>query len=58
MIFAPGREITVAAEVLGTSIPMIGNKQYDYPVVSSKELKLWERERRSWDKPHGSIRSR
>ena len=51
MIYAPGRDITVAGEVLGLSIPMLGDKQYDYPVLLSKELKLWERERQSWDKP-------
>jgi outer membrane lipoprotein len=50
LAYAPGINITVAGEVLGTSIPMIGNKQYDYPVVSSKELKRWEPEPRSGDK--------
>jgi outer membrane lipoprotein len=50
MAYAPGVEITLAGEVLGTSSPMLGNKQYDYPVVLAKELKLWEREPRSADK--------
>jgi outer membrane lipoprotein len=51
MVYSPDRDITVAGEVLGISSPMLGDKQYDYPVVLSKELKLWERERQSWDKP-------
>lgn len=50
LAFAPGIDITVAGEVLGTSSPMIGTKQYDYPVVLSKELKRWEPESRSSDK--------
>lgn len=50
LAYAPGIDITVAGEVLGTSIPMISNKQYDYPVVSSKEMKRWEPEPRSGDK--------
>jgi outer membrane lipoprotein len=51
MIFAPGREITVAAEVEGTRSKALGETEYSYPVVAAKELKLWERERQSWDKP-------
>lgn len=50
MAYAPGVDITLAGEVLGTSDPMIGDKQYDYPVVLAKELKLWEREPRPRDK--------
>ncbi len=50
MAYAPGVDITVAGEVLGTSSPMIGSKQYDYPLLLSKELKLWEREKGSGDK--------
>jgi outer membrane lipoprotein len=50
LAYAPGLDITIAGEVLGTRIPMIGDKQYDYPVILAKELKLWEREPRSGDK--------
>jgi starvation-inducible outer membrane lipoprotein len=50
MAYAPGAEITLAGEVLGTSSPMIGDKQYDNPILLVKELKLWEREPRSSDK--------
>jgi outer membrane lipoprotein len=45
MIYGQGVEITIAGEVLGLRSPMIGDRQYDYPVVLVKELKLWERER-------------
>ena len=51
MIYAPGREITVAAEVEGTHSKALGDSAYSYPIVVSKELKLWEGERRSWDRP-------
>jgi outer membrane lipoprotein len=50
MAYAPGVDITVAGEVLGTSSTMIGSKQYDDPVLLAKELKLWERESGSHDK--------
>ncbi|HXY61349.1 MAG TPA: Slp family lipoprotein [Nitrospirota bacterium] len=51
IVFGPGREITVAAEIEGTRSKALGDIEYDYPVVVSKELKLWERERQSWDRP-------
>ncbi len=51
LIFAPDREITVAAEIEGTRSKALGEIEYSYPVVVSKELKLWPRERQSWDRP-------
>jgi outer membrane lipoprotein len=45
LVYAPGREITVAAEVEGTRSKALGDIEYSYPVVLSKELKLWPRER-------------
>ena len=51
MAYSPGRDITSAGDVLGTSSPLLGDKQFAYPVILSKELKLWEQERKSWDKP-------
>ncbi|MCK9418901.1 MAG: Slp family lipoprotein [Nitrospirae bacterium] len=51
MAYAPGVDITIAGEVLETGSPMLGGKQYDYPVLFAKELKLWEQEPRSHDKP-------
>ena len=51
MVYSPGRDVTVAGEVLGISNPMLGDKQYDFPVLLSKEFKLWEQDRQSWNKP-------
>jgi outer membrane lipoprotein len=51
MIFAPGRQLTVAAEVEGTRSQALGEMEYSYPVVVVREYKLWEREYPSWDKP-------
>lgn len=50
MAYAPGVDITIAGEVLGTDSPLIGGKRYDYPVLLAKERKLWEREPGSSDK--------
>ena len=50
MAYAPGVDITIAGEVLETGSPVVGGKQYDYPVLLAKERKLWEREPGSSDK--------
>jgi outer membrane lipoprotein len=42
--YAPGQVITVAAVVEGTKLIALGDSEYDYPVLVSKELKLWPRE--------------
>ena len=58
--YAPGREITVAGEVAGTSLKGTGNMgdaeltEYDYPVLIEKELQLWPNTKNpqlpdSWD---------
>jgi outer membrane lipoprotein len=44
LTYDSGREITVAAEVGGTTLDALGDVEYDYPVLVSKELKLWPRE--------------
>jgi starvation-inducible outer membrane lipoprotein len=55
MAYAPGNDITVAGEVIGTGSPMIGDAQYDHPAILSKELKLWSeprsREKAPWMDP-------
>jgi outer membrane lipoprotein len=51
LVYEPGRDITVAAEVEGTSSNALEDRDYGYVIVISKELKLWERERQTWDKP-------
>ena len=51
MIFTPGREITVAAEVEGTRSKALGEMEFTYPLVLAKELKLWEVDRQTWYTP-------
>jgi outer membrane lipoprotein len=50
LVYGPGRDITVAAVVDGVR-KSIDNVESAYPVVLSKELKLWPRERQSWNRP-------
>ncbi len=45
LVYAPEREITVAAEIEGVRSTMLGDVEYSYPIVLSRELKLWPRER-------------
>jgi len=47
--YAPGREITVAATVEGTKLKALGDSEFDYPVLISKELKLWPKEQKRPD---------
>jgi len=51
MIYGQGVDITVAGEVLGLGSAMISDRQYAYPIVLVKELKLWRRERGTRDAP-------
>jgi outer membrane lipoprotein len=51
MIFTPNRQITVAAEIEGTRSKALGEKEFTYPLVLSKELKLWEQDRPTWGSP-------
>ncbi len=44
-IYATGREITVAGEIDGTYRPAISDPSYKYPLIISRELKLWEKPR-------------
>ncbi len=45
LVYAPEREITVAAEIEGMRSKVLGDIEYSYPVVLSRELKLWPKER-------------
>jgi outer membrane lipoprotein len=40
-VYAPGRSLTVAGQVLGRSIRPIGQIQYSYPVLLAREAHLW-----------------
>jgi len=51
MLAVPGVDITVAGEVLGNGSSVLDNIQYNHSVLLSKELKLWEQERPSWNQP-------
>lgn len=44
-IYAAGREITVAGEVLGGRIRPLGDMQYNYPLIKSLELHIFEPQR-------------
>lgn len=51
LVFAPGKEITVAGEVTGTEERSPGNSAVLYPLINAREIKLWPREKPGWDKP-------
>ena len=41
-LYRKGRRITVAGEILGEKILPLGEMDYRYPVISSKQIYLWE----------------
>ena len=41
-VYSQGREITVAGEVIGKELRPLGEIQYPYPLLKSKELHLFE----------------
>lgn len=55
-IYKPGREISVIGTIAGARVQPVGELQYTYPVVESKQLHLWERRAKYrrpayWDYP-------
>lgn len=44
-IYSAGREITVAGEILGGQQQALGDMQYNYPLIRSMELHLFEPQR-------------
>ena len=40
-VFRRGKKITVAGEIIGEKIKPLGEMDYRYPLVSSKEVYLW-----------------
>jgi len=44
-IYSQGRKITVAGEVKGKKIKPLGEVEYTYPLISSKEIYLWPKEK-------------
>jgi len=51
MVFASGRDITVAGEILEPNTSVLGDQLSDLVVVRSQEHRLWEQERPSWNRP-------
>lgn len=51
MAYSPGREITVAGKVAGTFDPSLIEKGITLPLLMSRELKLWEREKSAKEQP-------
>jgi outer membrane lipoprotein len=41
-VYSRGREVTVAGEVIGKKLRPLGEIQYPYPLIKSKELHLFE----------------
>jgi outer membrane lipoprotein len=41
-VYRKARKITVAAEILGEKIKSLYEKEYRYPLLSSKQIYLWE----------------
>jgi Slp family outer membrane lipoprotein len=48
-IYRPNRPITVVGEVIGKKTALIGEMEYDYPLLSGRQIHLWE-EKGSWDR--------
>lgn len=51
MLYAPGRDITVAGDVIGSRDRPADEKDSSFVLLRDKELKVWPRERLTWDKP-------
>jgi outer membrane lipoprotein len=51
LVFASGRDITVAGEVLEPNTPVLGGQRSDLVVIRLQEHRLWEQERPSWNRP-------
>jgi outer membrane lipoprotein len=48
LIYKEGRYITVAGRLTGTRTQMLGDLEYSYPLIESRELFLWKEERYYW----------
>jgi outer membrane lipoprotein len=40
-LFRRGRKITIAGEILGEKVQLIGEMDYKYPLLSGKQIHLW-----------------
>ncbi len=53
-IYRPNRPVTVVGEVMGMRAGTVGERAYNYPLLSGKDIRLWE-ERGHFDKPRMHI---
>jgi outer membrane lipoprotein len=51
-VYRPGRRITVAGEVVGTTQQKVDDRPYTYLVLKSREIYLWRTQSRRYD-PYG-----
>jgi outer membrane lipoprotein len=43
-IYKKGRKVTIAGEIIGEKIKLLGKMKYMYPVIKIKQLHIWRRE--------------
>jgi outer membrane lipoprotein len=53
-IYRPNRPVTVVGEVMGMKAGTVGERAYNYPLLSGRDIRLWE-ERGYFDKPRMHI---
>ncbi len=51
LVFAPGRDITIAGEITGAEERSLDESAILYPLINAREIKLWPREKPGWEKP-------
>lgn len=51
LVYAPGREITIAGEAAGAEEKSLGEAGASYPLINAREIKLWPREKPARDRP-------
>jgi len=51
-VYSQGRKVTLAGEVAGREVRMVGDLPYGYPVVSIREIHLWRDTAPAWAPAH------
>jgi outer membrane lipoprotein len=51
-VYKPGRDVSVIGTIIGTEVRPVGELQYTYPVVESRQIHLWERLPKYWGPPY------
>ncbi len=52
-VFSPGRDVTVAGEVLEPQTRRLGEIDYRYPVIRAEEMRLWRNGPPTYPYPYG-----